>query len=245
MHRAGIRTGSTLALLAVAWGLVTAFWLTVNLLVTAALGTRRVRRLVAVRRVLPVAAPPPLGPAPQPRADPGARIAPPPRLEIEPRPVQGPRRPPREFTGSDKEREAITRAVTAEAGHRGTRRVVEAHGQQPAGHVHPSEPPPARVSWDDVAAAVDALAAADELVFGPGKHAALVKASSSDSPHVPSPAGSGGGKSNLAAFLLAPGDAAAAPSIFNLDPKWISHLWVSGHARTSSTPTTSRISTWR
>ena len=52
LHRAGNRTGSTLALLAAVWGLVTAFWLTVNLLVTAALAAAGYGAWRLYRRVL-------------------------------------------------------------------------------------------------------------------------------------------------------------------------------------------------
>ena len=62
-------------------------------------------------------------------------------------------------------------------------------------------------------------------MFGIGKRDALVKASYCDSPHVAIPGGSGGGKSNLAAFLLLQ-EMMRGSLIFNLDPKWISHLWL-------------------
>lgn len=90
----------------------------------------------------------------------------------------------------------------------------------------PSEPPPSGVAWEDIADAVKA-AAANELVLGLGKKDATVKASYSESPHVAIPGGSGGGKSNLAAFLLLQ-EMMRGSLIFNLDPKWISHLWLQG-----------------
>jgi hypothetical protein len=68
-------------------------------------------------------------------------------------------------------------------------------------------------------------AAPDELVFGIGKRGAIVKARYSESPHIAIPGGSGGGKSNLAAFLLLQ-EMRRGSLIFNLDPKWISHLWL-------------------
>ena len=89
-----------------------------------------------------------------------------------------------------------------------------------------SEPPPPYVSWGDMAGAV-ARAALNELVFGLGKRAAVNTAAYSDSPHVAIPGGSGGGKSNLAAFLLLQ-EMMRGSLIFNLDPKWISHLWLQG-----------------
>ena len=87
-----------------------------------------------------------------------------------------------------------------------------------------SEPPPPHVEWADVADAVMS-AAPDELVFGIGKRGAVVKAKYSESPHLCIPGGSGGGKSNLAAFLLLQ-EMMRGSLIFNLDPKWISHLWL-------------------
>lgn len=87
-----------------------------------------------------------------------------------------------------------------------------------------SEPPPFPVSWGDALAAIQA-AAANELVFGIGKRAAVSKASYGESPHVAIPGGSGGGKSNLAAFLLLQ-ELLRGSLVFNLDPKWISHLWL-------------------
>jgi len=87
-----------------------------------------------------------------------------------------------------------------------------------------SEPPPSYVTWDDVAAAIKS-AAPNELVFGMGKRGAIGKASYSDSPHIAIPGGSGGGKSGLAAVLLLQ-EMMRGSLIFNLDPKWISHLWL-------------------
>lgn len=87
-----------------------------------------------------------------------------------------------------------------------------------------SEPPPAAVSWDDVAAMVAALGH-KELAFGLGKRRVPVKRTYSESPHLIIAGGSGGGKSNLAAFLLLQ-ELRRGSLIFNLDPKWISHLWM-------------------
>ena len=87
-----------------------------------------------------------------------------------------------------------------------------------------SEPVRSDVSWEDVEDAVMS-AAPDELVFGIGKRGAIVKAKYSESPHIAIPGGSGGGKSNLAAFLLLQ-ELHRGSLVFNLDPKWISHLWL-------------------
>ena len=87
-----------------------------------------------------------------------------------------------------------------------------------------SEPPPFPVSWEDVETIVSGLRD-NELAFGLGKRSAGVKASYSESPHLIIAGGSGGGKSNLAAFLLLQ-ELIRGTLVFNLDPKWISHLWL-------------------
>jgi hypothetical protein len=90
-----------------------------------------------------------------------------------------------------------------------------------------SEPPPGRVAWDDVGTAVEKAGPSD-LVFGLGKRAVVSHASySGDSPHLAISGGSGSGKSNLAAFLLLQ-ELHRGSIVFNLDPKWISHLWLQG-----------------
>ena len=223
LHRAGIRTGSTALAAAVVYGLAAAFWLTVNLLVTAVLAAagygawrlyRRIPQWRHTRRWV----------RPLRRALTPALGAPPSRLEIEPDRSGVIIGVPVEFTGSEKEREAITRAVT-------TKLAIEApdvswklHGTRPQVTFTQSEPPPSSVSWADVEAAVR-RAASHELVFGLGKRAADVTACYSDSPHLAIPGGSGGGKSNLAAFLLLQ-EMLRGSLIVNLDPKWISHLWL-------------------
>ena len=224
LHRAGIRTGSAAMFLTVLYGLYAAFWLTAAVLAAAAAAAagygawwlyRRVLRWRHRRRwVRPLrrALTPLLG-------------APPTRLEIEPDRSKVTVGIPVEFTGSDKEREAITRAVT-------TKLAIEApdvswaqlHGKRPQVTFTQSEPPPFPVSWENVAAAVQ-RAGRNELVFGVGKRGAIVTASYGDSPHLAIPGGSGGGKSNLAAFLLLQ-ELMRGSLIFNLDPKWISHLWL-------------------
>jgi hypothetical protein len=223
LHRAGIRTGSTAAVLAVAYGLAAAFWLTVAVLAgcaaaAAAYATRwlcrRIPRWRHRRRYV----------RPLRRALTPVLGAPPVRLEIEPdrsRVVIG---VPVEFTGSEREREAITRAVTAKLSLDAPDPKWELHARRPQITFTQSEPPPFPVSWENVAAAVQ-RAAPKELVFGLGKRGVVSKASYGDSPHLCIPGGSGGGKSNLAAFLLLQ-ELMRGTLIINLDPKWISHLWL-------------------
>ena len=223
MHRAAIRTGTTLALAGAAWGLVTAFWLTVNLLVTAALAAagygiwrtvRRVRRWRHHRRwVRPLtrALTPQLG-------------SPPVRLEIDrdrSRVLVG---LPEDFTGSDRDKEGVTRAVTAKLAIEAPDASWKLDGRKPLVTFTRSEPPPSRVTWDDVAAQVDALGP-DDLMIGPGKKASMVTASlASDSPHLLIAMGTGGGKSNSAAFWLVQQLRRGAIGLF-LDAKHHSHPW--------------------
>jgi hypothetical protein len=88
-----------------------------------------------------------------------------------------------------------------------------------------SEPPPARVAYEDVAGLVD-RAHANELVTGLGRKRAPVVASLSlDSPHFGIAMGTGGGKSNLAAFWLVQELRRGAIAMV-LDAKWFSHPWL-------------------
>jgi hypothetical protein len=150
--------------------------------------------------------------------------APPVRLQIAPDRSRVMLALPEEFTASDRDREAITRIVT-------TRLALEAPdadwkltGAKPQVTYTPSQPPPSRVTWRDIQAAVTA-AAPHELITGLGKKSAIVPVSvDSDSPHFLLAMGSGGGKSNTAAFWLVQrlmrGDIALI-----LDAKYISHPW--------------------
>ena len=94
-----------------------------------------------------------------------------------------------------------------------------------------SDPPPGLVAWEGQIAAAVERAGPAELVFGLGKRESkdrpypVVKASYSESPHLIIAGGSGGGKSGLAAFLMLQ-ELHRGSLIFNLDPKWISHLWL-------------------
>jgi hypothetical protein len=150
---------------------------------------------------------------------------PPPRLEIEPDRSKVTVGLPDEFTGSDREREAIERAVVAKL-------AIEApdadwsklHGKRPRVIFTRSEPPPASVT---LAAIRDAIgnAAEHEIVMGAGKKAELTVVSvDNDSPHVGLSMGSGDGKSitarNMAAQLAFHGALIAV-----LDFKLISHMW--------------------
>jgi hypothetical protein len=90
-----------------------------------------------------------------------------------------------------------------------------------------SEPPPPLVTLDGVLEAI-AAARRDEIVAGIGKRETIVKASlHNDSPHFGISMGSGGGKSNLAAFILLQ-ELMRGAICLTLDAKWISHPWLIG-----------------
>src|ERR1039457_1204270 len=96
-----------------------------------------------------------------------------------------------------------------------------------------SDPPPDLVEWEGRIAEAVEKAGPAELVFGLGKRESkdrphpVVKASYSESPHLIIAGGSGGGKSGLAAFLMLQ-ELRRGSLLFNLDPKWTSHLWLQG-----------------
>ena len=223
LHRAGVRTGSTLAALAAGYGLIAARAFTVAVLaVVAACGVawgcwrayRRVCRWQHHRRwVKPLhrTLTPVLGAAP-------------PRLEIErdrSRVVVG---LPEAFTGGDRDREDVTRAVTAKLAIEAPDATWKLDGRKPQVTFMRSEPPPSRVLWADVEAAIRAADAAD-LMCGIGKKSADVFVSTkSDSPHFGEAMGTGAGKSNAAAFWLIQ-ELMRGSCALVLDAKWISHPW--------------------
>lgn len=97
-------------------------------------------------------------------------------------------------------------------------------GRQRAVTFTHSKPPPARITWDQIAGELGSLQP-HELLTGIGKRDTTVTASlEDDSPHYGIISGTGGGKSNLAAFWLLQqlrrGDIALI-----LDAKRFSHPW--------------------
>jgi len=132
---------------------------------------------------------------------------------------------PASFTGADKGREAIARAVTAKLALEAAEPAWKLHGtSRPRVTYTLAEPPPGSLTWTDLAAEI-ASAKPDELLSGVGKRARIVTASLvNDSPHFGISSGTGGGKSRLAAFWLVQalrrGDIALI-----LDAKRFSHPW--------------------
>jgi hypothetical protein len=149
--------------------------------------------------------------------------------------------PPPSFTASDRDKEDVTRAVTAKLG-------IEAPdadwsglaGSKPRIIFTKSEPPPGYLEWPDVEAAVAGILA-DEVLFGLGKHRVPVAGSLAvDSPHVGLNSGSGGGKTNTASLcalqFLHRGDISAF-----IDAKLISYPWARGLPNVSYAGTIAEI----
>ena len=136
---------------------------------------------------------------------------------------------PEEYVPSDRDKEEIVRAVTTKLALQSPAvDWSQLHGQKPQVVFSPCPaPPPSYVPWEGAFAAAVQRAAANELVFGLGIRNAVSTAKYSQSPHLMIPGDSGGGKSNLAAVLLLQ-EMMRGSLIFNLDPKWISHLWLQG-----------------
>ena len=159
-----------------------------------------------------------------------ALSGPPPRLAIEPDRSKVKIWLPEEFTGGDREREEVTRAVTAKIAIEAPDtewHLDRADGRKPHVVFMKSEPPPARVGPADIMAAVES-AAEHEVVMGIGKKTQVTIISvDNDSPHAGCSMGSGDGKSvtarNMATQLLHHG-----ALLVVLDLKLISHMWARG-----------------
>ena len=223
-HRSGIRLGAVTTVLAIGAGLILDTTLTLVMLAAVALGAAlfgllwahgRVRAWQHYRtweRPLHRALTPVLG-------------GPPARLAIERDRSAVTLHLPEAFTGDDRDREAIVRAVT-------TKLALEApdvdwsklHGKTPLVTFARSQPPPSRVLWADVEQAVRG-AAPNDLMCGLGKkHAEVFVSTTLDSPHFGIAMGTGGGKSNTAAFWLVQ-ELRRGAVAFILDAKWFSHPW--------------------
>ena len=230
IHRAGIRSAGTLAAYAAYAGLILATFITgiaMALLMSGALGWlgyRAARWLRRYRRYRQWERPAHRGITKQIGATPA-------KLQItyndDKRPIGAVVGFGEEYTPGDRDKENLTRVIT-------TKLAIDAptvdwsklHGKKPEVTFRPCDrPPPSYVPWEGRIAAAVERAEFNELVFGVGKRDAIIKAAYSQSPHVCIPGGSGGGKSALAAFLLLQ-EMMRGSLIINLDPKWISHLWL-------------------
>jgi hypothetical protein len=226
LHRAGIRTGASIAFLAALYGFWTALALTLSVLASvAAIGLLalawhvfyRVRYWRHERHYV----------KPLERTLAAKLPAAPVSLEVE-RDGDAVKSvsiewPPEAEIGT-LEQEAVLQSVTARLAIEAPDAAWKLKGRARSVVFTQSEPPPSYVEWEDMAQAVS-KAAFNELVFGVGKHGAISTAKYSESPHLMIPGLSGGGKSNLAAVLLLQ-EMIRGSLIFNLDPKWISHLWL-------------------
>ena len=226
LHRGVIRTLATLATPPLAVGLATRPWLTLAvlgvLILALALAFRgRVRRgLLQWRHQRAWVRP--LG-----RALAAELGTPPTRLVITPdrsRVIIG---LGDEFTGGERERAAVTQAVTAKLAIEAPDAEWSLTGRKPQVTFTQSKPPPARVAFADIRQAIED-ARAHEIVWGIGRRGEVVKNSvDTDSPHVGLSMKSGDGKSTVAKN-------AAAQLAFHgalllvIDYKLISHMWARG-----------------
>jgi hypothetical protein len=131
---------------------------------------------------------------------------------------------PPEFTGHDRDMEDLARAVEVSTGIESpnVEKILKSH--KPRLAWYRSDPPPSLVTWAQIAGHVTA-AGPDELVVGVGKHDKPVKVSvETDSPHFGISMGTGGGKSNLAAFWLVQ-ELRRGHVALCLDAKHFSHPW--------------------
>lgn len=134
---------------------------------------------------------------------------------------------PREFTGGDRGKEAVTRAVTSKLGIEAPDPDWHLHGRKPQVTFTKPQPPPARVTFADILPAIEA-AEPHELVMGLGKRSRPVSVSvDGDSPHLGLSMGSGDGKSVTARLIATQLLHRGALAMF-LDYKLISHMWARG-----------------
>jgi hypothetical protein len=221
--RALIRTGSVLLALVIGAGLITETLLTVVLLSVAAAaaggyaGWRAWVRAAEWRhhrtwvRPLHRSLTPVLG-------------APPPRLAIERDRSRVVLELPEAFIGEDRVREGIIRAVETKLALEAPDHSWHLDGKKPQVVFTRSEPPPSMLRWPDIQRLV-AAAGPGQLLCGLGKKNAEVFVSTSlDSPHFGVAMGTGGGKSNTAAFWLVQELRRGACALI-LDAKWFSHPW--------------------
>jgi hypothetical protein len=226
MHRAAIRTTASLVLLLLAYGLVTAFVVTVVFLcVAAGLAVAagiwhlayRIRFFRHERHYV----------RPLERSLTSTISAAPLSLDVS-RDGDAVRSVaiewPAEAEISDSDKDSVLQAVTARLGIEAPEASWSLRGRSRSVVFTQSDPPPSRVRWGDVQQAV-LSAAPDELMCGLGKkHAGVFVSTQLDSPHFGIAMGTGGGKSNTAAFWLVQELRRGAVALI-LDAKWFSHPW--------------------
>jgi hypothetical protein len=147
---------------------------------------------------------------------------------------------PPEFTGSPRDREAITRAVTVKVGIEAPEVTWALEGRKPQATLIRPLPLMGDVAFDHIRDAVEA-AAEHEIVMGTGRqNAEIILSVDNDSPHLGLSMGSGDGKStvakNMAAQMLYHG-----ALVMVLDIKLISHMWARGLQNVSYAGTPAEI----
>lgn len=148
-------------------------------------------------------------------------------LEVEPDRSRAAAALPAGFNPDAKERERLAATFTAKLGLEAPEVRWMLAGPSPRLELCASQPPPPKVTLEEVRAELDWVKA-DELVWGTGKRGALVTTSlSGDSPHIGLSMGSGAGKSVTARSLLAQMLYRGAIGLI-LDYKMISHQWADG-----------------
>jgi hypothetical protein len=134
--------------------------------------------------------------------------------------------PPKDFTGGDRDRDDIARALEAKLPRLDSPEIdwSRLHSHKPRIPVRHSAPPPGKVTWAQIEPAVRAAGAA-ELIVGVGRKQQVTKVSIElDSPHFGISMGTGGGKSNLASFWLVQA-LMRGDIVLILDAKHFSHPW--------------------
>lgn len=233
LHRAGWRSSSTAAVLAVLYGFLAAPLVTVLALAAvaaaglavAALGAVRIVRARKERRTwlhpLHLA-------AHQLAGHPRAALASSwlsTELDGSGAVTQAQLRLPAGWPADQGDKQRLVAIASAKLGIEAPEASWRLAGPDPLLTITQSEPPPRLIGYADVADAVE-RADSNELICGIGKKGALVKASLSlDSPHFGVNMGSGAGKSNLAAFWLVQELRRGAIAMV-LDAKYFSHPWL-------------------
>lgn len=235
-QRALYRTGSTVGVIAAAYGLLVARTTTEKALAAAVLATfllvvwrawRAFRRRVHRRTwITPLhAAVAPLVGVPLPSK-------PESWLRVERDRSKAVLELPQGHLPADRDRDAIARTAAAKLGIEAPEFSWRLAGPRPQLSITASAPPPAKVDLDGLRATLD-KAGRDDLVLGLGRRGQPVAVSlAGDSPHLGLSMASGAGKSVAARLLAAQVLHRGGLAVF-LDIKRISHVWARGLPNTA------------
>ena len=235
LHRAGYRSGGTLSILLMIWGLLTYPLVTAAVLgclmmsvlvLSAVLSVRMVRERKARRtwlHPLHLAAHDLAG---HPRAIKAASWITA-ELDGDGAVQRAVLELPPGWPADAKDKDRLVSIASAKLGIEAPEPSWRQAGPSPRLTLTQSQPPPSLVTLDDILPELEKCRP-DEIVAGTGKQGRIVTASlRNDSPHFGISMGSGGGKSNLAAFILLQELIRGAVCLV-LDAKWISHPWLIG-----------------